>query len=151
MRARTANASARLKVSARLLRQLGEQPAVARRGLAHREPPVNLPGLANRGVDDRNLKIPLEHGDDARGLPAAALDVDAVGAGMFEKQPLDVRVEHFRGNLRDLVEGNVDRFYRHKFQSGLGHVIEHDHMAQAGLKFVSMEPIDTNFNPAWAM
>jgi len=73
--------------------QLGKQAAEARFRFPHLETPVNLPSLANRGVHYWNPKILLQHIHDAYRLPAAALDVDAVGVGMSAVELVDVRLQ----------------------------------------------------------
>src|SRR5438876_3543298 len=94
---------------------------------------MDLPCLTYRGVDNRHLQIVFEQSDNARRLPAAALDVDPISAGMLSRELLDVRVERLDGDLGDAVEGNVDRFHRYSFQPGLRHVVEHDLILHLGI------------------
>src|SRR5258705_3868665 len=77
------------------LRQFRQQPTETWLGIADTKPLVYLPRLANRRVHDRHVQILLKHFDHAHHLPAAALDVDAIGIGILTIKLLDVRVERF--------------------------------------------------------
>src|SRR5262245_64379043 len=108
------------------LRQLGQQTAVAWFDFTYIELLVDLPGLANSRVHNRDPKILFKELDNAHRLPATALNIDAVRIAMLTIKTLDVGVEHLDRNLRYLVERHVDRIHRKRPETGGNDIVQHN-------------------------
>ena len=85
---------------------------------------MDRPGVTSLCVYDRHLQIVLEQRDNAGDLPAAAVDIDAVGAGMRAPLPFDVGINRFDGHLADLRERHVERLHRQALQAAAAEILE---------------------------